>query len=381
MRKFVTAAALIAMLAVPTFTAFASGGENGNGHKITICHATPPDTAANGYESITVDTSAQNFVAHRDEHDADIIPPFGDFPGKNWDADGQAIYRNDCEVPEPPEPPSVGIRPTCNDDDVGEVFWRFGDGDFDGAVLVIKRDADGLVVLRETEGSGSFLARAGSYTWTVYFEHQGILRGTFEVEQCYETCSSTIRVPQEPTYSDWSDWEWDEGQSLWVRTRTKTTVVLIVDARDKETICGRGVIEEIEEQTREPDEVIVGVELACAGRPGKGTVYQLIFGVTVEPAGGATVFFNGNEYTSSTGGHIGFGSYDWSAEAADGFVIQGDDEGTVKLSRDDCNPEKPPPTGGPGALVNDPVFLAGAGSTGLLALGAGAVRLWRKRGR
>jgi hypothetical protein len=86
-------------------------------HKITICHATPPDTAANGYHDITVDVASVGYQnsGHQSEHDADIIPPWqytddGDtfsFPGKNWTDAGQAIWRNGCEVPDEEPPPVI----------------------------------------------------------------------------------------------------------------------------------------------------------------------------------------------------------------------------------------------------------------------------------
>jgi hypothetical protein len=77
-------------------------------HTVTICHATPPDTAANGWQQLSVDVSSVGYQqsGHQDQHDADIIPPydFGDFSfaGKNWDATGQAIWNNGCVVPETP---------------------------------------------------------------------------------------------------------------------------------------------------------------------------------------------------------------------------------------------------------------------------------------
>lgn len=53
----------------------------GNDDKITICHAKPADTAANGYDDIEVSTNSlinpqDNGGQHITEHDADIIPPF-----------------------------------------------------------------------------------------------------------------------------------------------------------------------------------------------------------------------------------------------------------------------------------------------------------------
>jgi hypothetical protein len=74
-------------------------------HKVTICHATPPDTAANGWKQLAADVASSGHLqgGHDTEHAADIIPPYSyygyDFPGKNWDATGQAIYNNGCVDP------------------------------------------------------------------------------------------------------------------------------------------------------------------------------------------------------------------------------------------------------------------------------------------
>lgn len=82
---------------------------NGNNLPDYICHATPPDTAAEGYVQ-NFPANAGQLAGHVTQHNADIIPPFSfdppgpapeiNYPGKNWDAEGQAIYRNGCEVPE-----------------------------------------------------------------------------------------------------------------------------------------------------------------------------------------------------------------------------------------------------------------------------------------
>jgi len=100
---------------------------NGNtDHTVKICHATPPDTAVEGYQSSTIDKNAV-FTQGHSEHSADIIPDFNykkcpegynynpglnicksgsddivpedeSYPGQNWDSDGQEIWNNDCEV-------------------------------------------------------------------------------------------------------------------------------------------------------------------------------------------------------------------------------------------------------------------------------------------
>jgi uncharacterized repeat protein (TIGR01451 family) len=80
------------------------GNAGGNGHgatHVTICHATPPDTAANGYVVISPSASGV-YHGHLRQHDADIIPPFvynGVTYSLNWDATGQAIWNNGCHVP------------------------------------------------------------------------------------------------------------------------------------------------------------------------------------------------------------------------------------------------------------------------------------------
>jgi hypothetical protein len=85
----------------------ASSGK-GKGHTpVTICHAT--ESEKNPYVRITVDDDAvdgngNNSADHnRDGHQdgEDIIPPgIWDADGRNWNSHGQAIYNNDCEVPE-----------------------------------------------------------------------------------------------------------------------------------------------------------------------------------------------------------------------------------------------------------------------------------------
>lgn len=79
-----------------------NAGGNGNGAThVTICHATPPDTAANGYVRISPSASGV-YHGHLQEHAADIIPPFvykGVTYSLNWDATGQAIWNNGCVVP------------------------------------------------------------------------------------------------------------------------------------------------------------------------------------------------------------------------------------------------------------------------------------------
>lgn len=98
------AAGILAATAMPASAnnGNGKGGGSGNGAThVTICHATPPDTAANGYVRISPSASGV-YHGHYREHAADIIPPFvydGHTYSLNWTATGQAIWNNGCVVP------------------------------------------------------------------------------------------------------------------------------------------------------------------------------------------------------------------------------------------------------------------------------------------
>jgi hypothetical protein len=95
-------------------------------HKVEICHATSSDK--NPYSSNKVSWSSidnennVNWNGHGD-HDRDIIPVFGDFPGQNLGiidglegVTGDAILANGCEVPEQPKDKVTPDLPTVVDE-------------------------------------------------------------------------------------------------------------------------------------------------------------------------------------------------------------------------------------------------------------------------
>lgn len=111
MKKYLIAiSAIIAVLSM-SFTGMASaaggGNSKGNGnkdHKIDLCHY----TESGSYEKINI---AKNAVpnAHLNHHNnKDIIPPFDDFPGLNWNAANEKFLNDGCETKESPSP---GDRP------------------------------------------------------------------------------------------------------------------------------------------------------------------------------------------------------------------------------------------------------------------------------
>lgn len=84
--------------------------------KVTLCHATPPASAKNGWVQITVSTNAVTHAGHG-KHADDIIPSFTyyvrstqhTYPGKNLatvfgGSTGAQILANGCALPAPPAP-------------------------------------------------------------------------------------------------------------------------------------------------------------------------------------------------------------------------------------------------------------------------------------
>ena len=59
--------------------------------KITVCHAAGQ---SGNYTATEVAISA--VIEGHGDHEGDIIPPFGDFAGQNWNDDTEAIWNNEC---------------------------------------------------------------------------------------------------------------------------------------------------------------------------------------------------------------------------------------------------------------------------------------------
>lgn len=113
----------IASASLPTSpaTAIASSGDtsistgNALSQNITICHNNGNGT----YNQIQVTEDAT--VGGHDGHTGDIIPPYSyscnsgtcQYPGKNWDAGGQATYNNSCVSATAPTPTQTPA-PACH---------------------------------------------------------------------------------------------------------------------------------------------------------------------------------------------------------------------------------------------------------------------------
>jgi uncharacterized repeat protein (TIGR01451 family) len=171
------ATALIAAMMPVTGVGAADASQQGQDHKVTICHRTNSEN--NPYVVITIDKAAI-FKRGHDTHDeggvhqpgdkangvrwGDIIPPFdyyatpsstetSHYDGLNYTAEGQAVLANGCEVPgegEQPEPTGSFSLPCVDTGD--PVVISSDDIDSDGAPDVSYQ----LVVV--TGGSTSTLA-------------------------------------------------------------------------------------------------------------------------------------------------------------------------------------------------------------------------------
>lgn len=102
--------------------------------EVTICHATHSETNPYVQESPDIDSIFK--PEGHDHHPDDIIPPFvyvdqsgqtQQYPGKNWDSTGQAIWENGCSPP-PPAPTPLPVQPVvkCVDDNGSSFTAVFG---------------------------------------------------------------------------------------------------------------------------------------------------------------------------------------------------------------------------------------------------------------
>ena len=101
--------------------------------KVTICHR---NNGVNPYGPKAISVSVNSIFNPNNGHDThdggvfpadphgDIIPPFeaesGFYPGQNWNAEGQAIFFNNCQPGDEPPPPGENKVPICHARNFGE---------------------------------------------------------------------------------------------------------------------------------------------------------------------------------------------------------------------------------------------------------------------
>lgn len=209
--------ALFAVLLLTVVTATSAFATKPEGHKVTICHATPPDTAAQGWHAKTVDVASVGYQhsGHQDQHDADIIPAWSytdddgntfSYAGKNLGdlgafgypgVNGSDVLAGGCELPDtPPQATPVTPKffvnqPTCEtpqvltfDDSIEGLNYSWNNGTNDSESLVGPND----VVFVVSADEGFVLVGPDTYSFH--------LRGKLTGEPC---AGDTPPPPPPPT--------------------------------------------------------------------------------------------------------------------------------------------------------------------------------------
>ena len=199
-------------------------------HKVTICHRRNSNSNPYGPKAIEVDKNST--VDGHDDHNGpvwykgidekwgDIIPPFeykekvcrgdgrdrkcrwidGNYEGKNWTTAGQAIWNNDCQIPEYKECSST-VRVTR-----GWSEWQ--DDPQDETQEMRKK----IVYIVDSQDRTVQCAKPVEL-----------------VEYRYKECSRTVR-----SFGDWSEWM-DDPQDETQEYRERNAYA--VDSQNTEVIC------------------------------------------------------------------------------------------------------------------------------------------------
>lgn len=109
---------LIVLFGLILSVSFVTGVMATHNDKVTICHAT--GSQQNPYQQIEVATDAVDGVGNSDhnrsshQNGEDIIPPgIWDVTGRNWTTQGQAIWYNNCNIPQPTPTVIPTAQPTA----------------------------------------------------------------------------------------------------------------------------------------------------------------------------------------------------------------------------------------------------------------------------
>jgi hypothetical protein len=162
--------------------------------KVEFCHATGSES--NPY--VLLDTSVNAFYqAGHDTHQGgrDIVPPFSykkqgqtiSFPGLNWDATGQAIFKNGCEVPKP--------DPKCVEAiDIKDIEAKYTTDDFNASVKYTGKElcvgVSKTVSLNSYETEGPTWEASGNQS---FFDHDQF---TVTIDKDHTAGTLTVKAPK-----------------------------------------------------------------------------------------------------------------------------------------------------------------------------------------
>lgn len=115
-KKFLIAiAAIICILVLGVFLSELTTRPVAAGNDVTLCHATGSNS--NPFVQIIVSPAGayNGHLGGGHQNGEDIIPPFvwqGQTYSQNWDTNGQAIWNNECEIPQEPTATNTAVPPT-----------------------------------------------------------------------------------------------------------------------------------------------------------------------------------------------------------------------------------------------------------------------------
>lgn len=186
--------------------------------RVTICHQ------VGGPDYVRIVVAPQGaYNGHAKNHGRDIIPPFSftqgrrtiTFPGENWDAQGQEIFRNGCVSPPSPQPIRPQVKCIAPQAD-GSFTAYFGYASDDALPRDIPVGAANLVQVDALSGSAvvgaqpttllpgqvdvaltvTGLVQAGSASWTL--THAGVTTtatATAQSPRCPAPPGNTVTDP------------------------------------------------------------------------------------------------------------------------------------------------------------------------------------------
>lgn len=189
-----TALAVLASVALPKL---AGAIPVDNEDNVTICHRT--NSVKNPYVRITVDQSAVDGEGNNDHSNhtgpvatseavaqalkdahvkwGDIIPPFDENPGLNWDAVGMAVFENGClggeEIEEVVPAAVTFVAPTCDKQGsytiptTENVVYKVDDSVVAAGTYTAANGSTVTVTAEATEGH--FIPDEATDTWTNTF--------------------------------------------------------------------------------------------------------------------------------------------------------------------------------------------------------------------
>ena len=219
--------------------------------QITLCHANPPDTAANGWNLIAIDDDGIQGSSHDGQHGADIIPAFS---WQEWEETGEVCtwgsWHNGHGGDEERTVPATYL-PSHVEHRHGSGSWNDGPC-HGGGTCTTRTRTDEVDVAEHTEHRHLYCEDV--YGWVTY-NYPGknlttlfgwgatgaevLANGCVLPPPPYEACDETVAgQAQNDIVGEWSVWVYDPAFGTETRSQEVTTYSEpLLDAHDPTIIC------------------------------------------------------------------------------------------------------------------------------------------------